>query len=395
MPASVATANVERSQSSWRRILLRAAIAYIATRLCVLMGAGVVAAQKIVEQKVRGEPHPMGSVSGLVDVLTTWDSQWYLRIARLGYPTVVPPHATFDMPEARTVFFPLYPFLVRCLDMVLPGGDILAALTLNAILGAGAIYLIGLLACNLFGERVAYRTMLIAAVFPGSFVLSFGYAEATLLVLAAGCLLCLQRREWWLAGALAALGTAARPNGVALIAACATACFLAIRVRREWRSMVAPLLAPLGLVAFQFFLAVHTGDPGVWLRVQREAWAERTSFGWSALAATWDAIAHPLQSPTNVVVGLSMVATVLLCIVGWKRRLPWPIMAYTVTILALMLLPSSVTARPRFIYTAFPLLISLSAWLAEDHDSWAMLYAMSAAGLVAVTALYGCYGAIP
>jgi len=342
LSASV-VANVERTHNSWRGILARSAIAYVATRLCVLMGAAVVAAQKIVEQKLHNDPHPMNAVSWLVGVLTTWDGQWYFQIARHGYPTDVPQNVTFDMPEARTAFFPLYPLLVRCLDAVLPGGDVLAGLALNVVLGAGAIYLIGLLARDLFNERVAYRAMLFAAVFPGSFVLSFSYAEALLLVLAAGCLLCLQRRQWWLAGALAALGTATRPNGVALIAAC----------------------------------------------------AERTSFGGSALAGTWDAIARPLHSPTNFLTGLCIVATVILCIVGWKRRLPWPIMAYTATVLALMLLPSTVTARPRFIYTAFPLLISSSAWLADDHDTWAVLYAMSAAGLVALTALYGFYGAIP
>jgi hypothetical protein len=388
-------ANVERAHSSWRAILVRSAIAYIVTRLCVLMGAAVFAVQKIVEQKLRADPHPMNAVSWLISVLSGWDGRWYFEIARHGYPTVVPQNVTYDMPEARAAFFPLYPIFVRCLDAVLPGGDVLAGLALNAALGAGAIYLIGLLTRDLFGERVAYRAMLFAAVFPGSFVLSFSYSEALLLFLAAACLLCLQRRQWWFAGALAALGTATRPNGVALIAACLIASILAIRERREWRSLIAPLLSPLGILAFQLYLALHTGERGVWLRVQHEAWGERSSFGWSALAGTWDAIARPLHSPTNFLTGLCTVATVILCIAGWKRRLPWPIMAYTATVLALMLLPSSVTARPRFMYTAFPLLISSSAWLADDHDTWAMLYALSAAGLVALTAIYGFYGAIP
>jgi hypothetical protein len=389
-------ANREATRSSWRGLIVRSAIAYAITRLCVLMGAGVVAAQKIVEQRLRDDPHPMNAVSWLVAVLTSWDGQWYFSIARDGYPAHVPQNVTFEMPEARTAFFPLYPLLVRSLDAVLPGGNVLAGLVLNVILGAWAIYLIGLLARDLFGERVAYRTMLFAAVFPGSFVLSFSYAEALLLVLAAGCLLCLQRRQWWLAGVLAALGTATRPNGMALIAACAIASIIAIRERRQLGSLVAPLLAPLGFLAFQVFLAVRTGEPAVWLRVQREAWAERSILGGAALEVTSDAITRPFHPTTNLLTGLSMAATVILCIAGWKRRLPWPIMAYTITVLALMLLPSSVTARPRFLYTAFPLLISLAAWLPDDHhDAWAVLYVVSAAGLVNLTALYGFYGAIP
>ena len=63
-------------------------------------------------------------------------------------------------------------------------------------------------------RRVASRAMVLFVVFPGSFVLSFTYSEATLIVLAAACLLFLLREQWWLAGIAAMLGTATRPNGV-------------------------------------------------------------------------------------------------------------------------------------------------------------------------------------
>jgi hypothetical protein len=65
-----------------------------------------------------------------------------------------------------------------------------------------------------------------------------------------------------------------------------------------------------------------------------------------------------------------------------------------------MLLPETVTARPRFLYTAFPLLISLAAWLPDDdereaRDIWALLCAGCAAGIVTLTGIYGSFGAIP
>src|SRR5689334_8927302 len=100
MFASV-VADVRRAHSSWRTILVRAGIAYVLTRLCVLMGAGVVAAQKLVEQKLHNDAHPMSAVSWIINVLSGWDGRWYFEIARHGYPTVVPPNVTYDMPEAR------------------------------------------------------------------------------------------------------------------------------------------------------------------------------------------------------------------------------------------------------------------------------------------------------
>ena len=80
---------------------------------------------------------------------------------------------------------------------------------------------VGHLARRLYDNDVAERAMVLFAVFPGSFVLSYAYAEALLIVLAALCLWFLLDEHWLLAGLAAALATATRPNGIALVAACA------------------------------------------------------------------------------------------------------------------------------------------------------------------------------
>ena len=93
---------------------------------------------------------------------------------------------------------------------------------------------------------------------------------------------------------------------MALIAACAVAAFIAIRRRRDWSSLVAPLLAPVGFVAFQLFLAAHTGESWAWFRVQREAWREGTSFGATAVSNTVSFLTHPLASPTDALTAASL-----------------------------------------------------------------------------------------
>ena len=77
--------------------------------------------------------------------------------------------------------------------------------------------LVGLLARRVFSASVAARAMVLFAVFPGSFVLSFAYSEAPFIVFAASCLLLLLDEQWLLAGLAAALATATRPNGVAIV----------------------------------------------------------------------------------------------------------------------------------------------------------------------------------
>ena len=381
---------------SWTRAVVYGLAAFVVSRLCVLIGAGVRASQLVVDANKDGVPRPSSATEMVTGVFTSWDGLWYLAIARDGYPRSVPPDITYFQNEARAAFFPVYPMLVRVTDRLLPGGDSFAALGVNLVLSVVAVVLVGLIARRLAGTEVAARSMVLFAVFPGSFVLSFAYSEATLVVLAAACLLFLIDERWWLAGVAGALATATRPNGIAVVAACAVAAFLAIRRRRDWTSLVAVLLSPVGFVAFQVWLGRHAGEAGVWFRVQREAWEEGTSFGATAVRNTLSFVTDPLSSPTDALTAVSLIAMLLALWCLWKRPLPAPLVAYVVVILVLMLLPATVTARPRFLFTAFPLVIPVAWWWPErDRFGWELVLVTCGAGLAALTTLYGVFGAIP
>jgi hypothetical protein len=415
--SDTATHETENSDSSfmWRLALKHAAVAYLVSRLAIMVGAAIVAAElradenKIKERLVWGflgkvDPHarsgslPKSAGSMMLDVFTSWDGLWYLRIVRFGYPSFVPQNITYDDTEARLAFFPAFPHLVRIVDAVLPGGDTLAALILNLVLGAGFIVLVGLLARSWFGVSVAKRAMILCALFPGSFVLSFAYSEALLLFLAAACLYLLQKEHWLLAGIVALLATATRPNGIAVIAACAVAAFLAWRQTKSLKPFIAPLLSPIGFIGYQLWINNHANESQVWFRVQGEAWKEGASFGLTAIRRTLEAFTQPLTSPTDLITAASFVLTLFLLWLVWKRHpIPLPALAYSVVVIALMLLPATVTARPRFLFTAFPLFIAAAVWL--DHPKrkewWPYLVGLFMSGLTALTALYGVYGAIP
>ena len=396
--------------TAWWRLLWHTLPVYVLSRACVLAGAAVVAAELRVDANLGAElelpvadPHGTSNVGNAVrpilDVLTSWDGLWYMDIVRTGYPTSVPPDVTYFVDEARAAFFPLFPILGRWFDLLLPGGDSFAVLVMNTILGLVAIVLIALISHRLYGERVAKRTATLCALFPGSFVLSFAYSEALMLVLAAACLLLLIDHEWTAAGVFAALATATRPNGLALVVACAVAAFFAIRDRRDWSALTAVLLAPVGFITFQIWLGQHTGEAGVWFRVQREAWDEGASFGLTAVTNSVEAVWQPMTSPTDTITFLSFLTTIALLVIAWKVKLPWVLTVYSWAIVALMLVPATVTARPRFLFTAFPLLIAAAKWFDDrrerDEVLWPMTMAACGAGLAALAGLYGVFGAIP
>lgn len=386
----------DETPMTWPRAVVYGLLGYVVSRLCVLAGAAVRSSQLVVDAAAEGEERPENAVGLITGALTSWDGLWYLEIVRQGYPRVIPDNITYFQEEARAAFFPVYPFVVRVFDVVFPGGDTFAALAVNLLLGAVAVVLVGLLALRLTDAEVAARAMILFAVFPGSFVLSFAYSEATLIVLVAACLLLLLDERWVLAGLVGALATATRPNGVALVAACVVASFIAIRARRDYASLAAPLLSPLGFIGFQVFLAAHTDEALPWFRVQREAWAEGTSFGGTAVTNTLSFLSSPLSSPTNAITAVSLFALVAAGWCAWKHRLPLPILAYVAVVVMLMLLPETVTARPRFLFTAFPLVIPVAAWWPRrDRIGWELVMVACGAGLAALTALYASFGAIP
>ena len=372
--------------------------AWAVSRLAVIVAGGVRASQRVVDANLAGLPRPRSATGFISEVLTSWDGLWYLEIVRSGYPRVVPPDITYFDVEARAAFFPLFPTLVRGLDRVLPGGDTAAALLFNLGLSVLAVVLVGVLTHRWTHEPIiAQRAMILFAVFPGSFVMSFAYAETLLIVLALGCLLALEDRRWLLAGILCALATATRPNGVALVAAVAAAAWIHRRDDQRVRRGVAVLIAPLGFLGFQVFLGLHTGETGIWFRVQREAWQEGTSFGFTAVSHTWSFLTDPLGSPTHAITAVTLVATIVALAAVRSRPIPLPALAYSVVVVALMLLPATVTARPRFLFSAFPLAIAVAAWWPRrpGRDGWDLLMVGCGIGLVGLSGLYGALGAIP
>ena len=387
--------HIPPSTDPWGRTLRKAGIVYLLSRLFVVMGAAIAVAAQAVTDRTN-EIEPSNGLSGLAAILDSWDGHWYLDVARDGYPHHIMPNVTYFVSDARAAFFPMYPRLVHYVDMVIPGGPVSVALAINFILGGCFIFLAGYLCRGLFDIKTAEKAMILIALFPGSFVLSMAYSEALMLTIAALCFIALRDKHWLWAGVLAAMATATRPNGVALVAACAVASLLAIRRDRDWSSLIAPVLSPFGFIGFMWFLRMHTGENGAWFRVQREAWQEGTSFGTTAVQRTIDFFIHPVSSPTSVLTAASVGAMLLALYMGRKYRINLVYWSYSAVVLVLMLIPATVTARPRFLFTAFPLFFPVARALRDDEDKWwPLVVVVMIGGLVTVMGIYGVRGAIP
>jgi len=392
---------VDDERRAWRRAFGVGLGAFVLSRIIVFAGVYGLSILDSMERQQRGLPVAR-STRGVVERhFIQWDGRWYKLIAQLGYQSDLPNRISYVPSDggATVAFFPLYPYLSRWFDYVFPGGIDQAMLGLNIVLSAIAVVLVGILARELFDIQTAERAMILFCLFPGSVVMSWSYSEPTLVVCAGACLLLLMKERWLLAGIFAALATATRPNGVALVVACAVAAAIAIYRKRQWRSLIAVALSPVGGLAFFFYLRVHTGESNAWNRAQRDAWGEAWSWGATAVRYAWRFLENPLGTGFGP---LYMHTTLAIVLFGFglfcaiRKRLPWPMLAFVVVIGIMMLGPKIVSARPRFVWTAFPLAIAVAAWWPRTwRRAWDMLVVASAGSLVAFAVLYAGWAMIP
>ncbi len=155
----------------------------------------------------------------------SWDSEYYLSIATVGYQDPAVYGCTVNNWELsqNNAFMPLYPYLIWLLSFPLKvfrltpiatatlAGVIIS--TLGALGGALALYS---LARDKLGEQGALRSAFYLLIFPTGMFLAQVYTEGLFVGLAFGSLACLARKKVLPAAILAMLATLTRAVGVAL-----------------------------------------------------------------------------------------------------------------------------------------------------------------------------------
>ncbi len=134
-----------------------------------------------------------------------FDTNWYLKIARAGY-----------VDTASTVYFPLYPFLVRVVS-VLVGDALFAALVVSNLALIVALALLYRLSDALFGATSARRAVAYWLLFPTAFFLFAAYTESLFLFLTLAAFDFARRDKWFIATIFGALAALTRLQGGLLV----------------------------------------------------------------------------------------------------------------------------------------------------------------------------------
>ena len=187
-------------------------------------------------------------------------------------------------------------------------------------------------------------------------VLSLAYSQTLFLVLTCAALLGLLRGRWTLAGLATLLAGATRTAAVALVVACAVAAVVAAHRERRPGPLVAPLLAPLGLLAFAGYGRLRAGSLLVWRRAE-DGWDQQIDFGRRLPGSVRSELAGGPNGVTWLVTlacGAVLVAAVALLVARGVRP-PLPVTVYLVATAVLLLSSTNVFTKPRFVLTLVPL----------------------------------------
>ncbi|MBV9802807.1 MAG: DUF2029 domain-containing protein [Solirubrobacterales bacterium] len=331
----------------------------------------------------------LGSVGNVLAASAVrWDSIHYLQTAQHGYTSA-----------ASTVFYPLYPLLVRVLGTGL-GSDVGAGVLISLAALAVALILLHRLTELELGRRAADVTVMLLAFAPLSFYFSAVYTESLYLVLSVGSVYAARRGRWRLAGILGGLAAATRVTGIGLVLLLGLMYVKERGVDRHlaWLAAIpAGLLAYLGFTAAKGygFTAPFAGEGSAQYHHQMAGSLQTVVSAVRAAASGARALlSQPLYQPslggpfapsTDSILLLVVLAVAIVTLVWAFRRLP---IAYGMYSLAVLLVCtwSPVDGQPlksfdRYALTIFPLWMAAGAWLSERRRVRPVL--LVSAGLLA------------
>ncbi len=313
---------------------------------------------------------------GIADLLPLWDTQWYVRIARHGYPVPLPGDPTTgQLTYSEWAFYPLFPAIMRALGAVgvpLIGG----AVVLNLLLGAGATVLVwATLRHQIHAdpqperERLALVAAMLWCLHPATVVLLKPYTEALAIVLIAGSLLSLLHRRYLLVAALAIpLGLT---RGVAPALGLAVFAHLLLRWREDrfegarflggqrWSAAAMVLLTAVAGILWPTVAGYVSGVPTAFFDVQK-AWGMQPSAGPFTLWLEW---AWDQKGVLGIVVLVGLVGTYIALVLGRHGRwVPVEIRVWAVAYpLYLFAVVRPITSMWRFLLLDFPMAAFLAS----------------------------------
>ncbi len=289
-----------------------------------------------------------------------WDSWRYVAIAQDGYRDI-----------SLATFFPGYPIVMRVFDeavlrWIYPGMNwddrmALSGVIVSGLMSAASAVLAYTLIKDRLGESDALRGTFYWLIFPTAFFMSLLYTESTYLAFSLGALILTYRKQFWLAGLVAAYAAITRPTGVLLFFP-----MLAIWLDHWWRGedlprhYLIPMLFPL--MAF-FGFNQWLGNQGL------NTFQAQQDFGRYfmhplAICIFFQQIAWMATEPAGLIaVGFDLFLTLFATFFSVREWKYHPGLAlYGLAAIWLPLLTGQLVSQNRYVLIVVPVIFVLTRW---------------------------------
>lgn len=298
-----------------------------------------------------------------------FDARWYVDVAQHGYH--------YGTPEnSNTNFFPLYPLLIRAVQPLTAGSAWAAGLLVANACFLASLVLLWKWAKLRWPEEVAFRALMLVAVFPFAFFFATPYAEPLFLMLAVAAFLFAEEDRWGWAVAAAALCVLSRPVGAAVVAGLVV---MALQQRSPRRAAAsAAALTPLAL--FAAYLWFQVGHPLAFTVAHSQGWVPPHGGLLHTIQSQFATSLSPWDRVDAAVTVLFAGSTVLV----WKRLGPG-YAAFVAVGLALPLIHGLVCME-RYVIVLFPVMASWAT--VRQGFLQRTIFAVSALGLVLATTMF-------
>lgn len=245
-------------------------VLFVGTR-AVLIVIGV-ASRMILDMYQGGQRLVAYSTQVWLDIWGSWDTGWYLGIARHGYSPEIST-GLLTTGQANFAFFPLYPMLVRLIGFFTGAHFEVGLILSNVFFLVGAVLFYRLAKLDI-DATAAERAVLLLFLAPAGFIFSGMFTESLFFMLLVAVWYCARRGKWALAGIAGFLLALTRPIGVLILIP------LVYEYLKEREFQIRSIkwslgylgLIPLGTILFLGYVGWLTGDVWSYGTIQHVGW---------------------------------------------------------------------------------------------------------------------------
>lgn len=294
-----------------------------------------------------------------------WDSYYYLSIALDGYQSI------------SSVFFPLYPFLIK-LFAVLFGFWWAGFLVSWLALALSVFVFYKLLALRYSDEKNIYRTIILLLFSPFALFLTAYYTESLFLLLSLSFFYFLKTKRWFLASAFAFFASLTKNIGIVLLIVYLYEYWCLYKTKFN-RSLVYSLLIILGPVSYLTFCYFTFNNPFSFISEQANWTQHEFSMPWQNfykyLTFSSDLnLTNYFYIYVHYFREFASFLIMLIAVIYFIKKREW---SYGLYGLILAIIFSSViplTSVNRYVIIFFPIYIFLNELFKKDWSWFVLLY---------------------